>query len=91
MKFKTFKDDANSYKFNYTFIDTETAQVAGHAVLGFMLGTFYTPAVELNYAGNTLEVKYLADGSLNKNFKKICDSFKDYYKGYQDEDGESDE
>ncbi|MGU7998263.1 hypothetical protein [Streptococcus suis] len=76
----------NTFAFNYTFKDFDTAQVAGHALMGYMTGTFDQPAIEVYYdndkAGgymNRLSVEYVADAELVEVFKRICDSFKDYY------------
>ncbi|HEM3262133.1 TPA: hypothetical protein U0959_001213, partial [Streptococcus suis] len=72
--------------FHYTFKDFDTAQVAGHALMGYMTGTFEQPAIEVSYhndnAGgdhNRLCAEYIADAELTETFKRICDSFQDYY------------
>lgn len=86
MTLKTFSDTPNSFTFNYTFKDHDTAQVAGHALMGYMTGTYEQPAIEVSYhndnAGgdyNRLCVEYIADTELTETFKRICDSFQDYY------------
>ncbi|MFI3086183.1 hypothetical protein [Streptococcus sp. 2022WUSS037] len=86
MTLQTFSDTPNTFTFNYTFKDFDTAQVAGHALMGYMTGTFDQPAIEVYYdndkAGgymNRLSVEYVADTELVEVFQRICDSFKDYY------------
>ncbi|QCE39767.1 hypothetical protein E8M06_10985 [Streptococcus suis] len=86
MTLKTISDTPNTFTFNYTFKDFDTAQVAGHALIGYMTGTFEQPAIEVSYhndnAGgdhNRLVVEYVADAELTETFKRICDSFQDYY------------
>ncbi|WP_421425837.1 hypothetical protein [Streptococcus suis] len=86
MTLNTFSDTANTFTFNYTFKDHDTAQVAGHALTGYVTGTFEQPAIEVSYrndkAGrymNRLSVEYLADDDLNEVFQRICDGFQDYY------------
>lgn len=80
MTLKTFSDNAKSFTFTYDFSDVETAQVASHAVLGYMNGTYHAPVIEATIQGKgQLVLKYVEDSNLNKIFKRICDSFKDYY------------
>ena len=81
MTLKTFSDKAKSFTFTYEFKDLDTARVAGHALLGYMTGTYFQPTISLTYKGKgTLFAEYVEDNKLNKTFKRICDSFKDYYK-----------
>ncbi|HFI0393932.1 TPA: hypothetical protein ACGOYV_000692 [Streptococcus suis] len=86
MTLKTFSDTPNTFTFNYTFKDFDTAQVAEHALMGYMTGTFDQPAIEVSYHNdgqgghaNQLAVEYVADTELTDIIKRICDSFKDYY------------
>lgn len=86
MTLKTFSDTPNTFTFNYTFKDHDTAQVAGQALMGYMTGTFEQPAIEVYYDNdkvggdyNRLAVEYVADTELTETFKRICDSFQDYY------------
>ncbi|CYU39849.1 hypothetical protein [Streptococcus suis] len=86
MTLKTFSDTPNTFTFNYTFKDFDTAQVAGHALMGYMTGTFEQPVIEVSYHNdgqggvhNQLAVEYIADTELTETFKRICDSFQDYY------------
>lgn len=80
MTLKTFSDKAKTFTFTYEFKDQDTAQVAGHALLGYMAGTYCQPVISLTYKDKgTLVAEYVKDNKLNKTFKRICDSFKDYY------------
>ena len=80
MTLKTFSDKAKTFTFTYEFKDQDTAQVAGHALLGYMTGTYCQPVISLTYKDKgTLVAEYVEDNKLNKTFKRICDSFKDYY------------
>ena len=85
MTFQTFSDTPNTFKFNYTFKDFDTAQVAGHALIGYMIGTFDQPVIDVSYRNderggyaNQLTVEYVVDDELVEVFKRICDGFKDY-------------
>ena len=81
MTLKTFSDKAKTFTFTYYFCDQATAQVAGHALLGYMTGTYCQPVISLTYKDKgTLVAEYVEDHKLNKTFKRICDSFKDYHK-----------
>ncbi|HFI0508161.1 TPA: hypothetical protein ACGOZ0_002151 [Streptococcus suis] len=86
MTLQTFSDTPNTFTFNYTFKDFDTAQVAGHALMGYVTGTFEQPVIEVSYHSdgqgghaNQLAVEYVADAELVEVFKRICNSFKDYY------------
>lgn len=86
MTLQTFSDTPKTFTFNYTLKDFDTAQVAGHALMGYMTGTFEQPAIEVHYKSdkvggdyNRLAVEYVADTELTETFKRICDSFQDYY------------
>ncbi len=86
MTLKTISDTANTFTFNYTFKDHDTAQVAGHALMGYMTGTFEQPGIEVYYDNdkvggdyNRLAVEYVADTELTETFRRICDSFQGYY------------
>ncbi|MFZ2713590.1 MAG: hypothetical protein WAX68_00495 [Streptococcus suis] len=85
MTFQTFSDTPNIFKFNYTFKDFDTAQVAGHALIGYMIGTFDQPVIDVSYRNderggyaNQLTVEYVVDDELVEVFNRICDGFKDY-------------
>ena len=81
MTLKTFSDKAKTFTFTYEFKDLDTAAVAGHALLGYMTGTYEVPSISITHKDKgTLVAEYVEDSKLNKIFKRICDSFKDYYK-----------
>ena len=81
MTLKTFSDKAKTFTFTYEFKDLDTAMVAGHALLGYMTGTYEIPSISITHKDKgTLVAEYVEDHKLNKTFKRICDSFKDYYK-----------
>ncbi|HEM3684539.1 TPA: hypothetical protein U1D20_002036 [Streptococcus suis] len=93
MTLQTFSDTPKALAFNYTFKDFDTAQVAGHALIGYMTGTFEQPVIEVDYRNdgqgghaNHLAVEYVADTELTEVFERICDSFKDYYNNSEDLD-----
>ncbi|MBY4959228.1 hypothetical protein ACYKKI_07165 [Streptococcus suis] len=92
MTYKTFSDTPNTSTFHYTFKDFDTAQVAGHALMGYMTGTYDQPVIEVAYHNdgqggvhNQLAVEYVEDDDLIKVFQRICDSFKDYYNNNPDD------
>ena len=77
MTLKTFSDKAKTFTFTYEFKDLDTAMVAGHALLGYIAGTYYQPAISLTYKNkSTLVAEYVEDKKLNYIFKRICESFK---------------
>ncbi|HGH8664431.1 TPA: hypothetical protein ACJOQD_001120 [Streptococcus pyogenes] len=88
---RTFSDTPKTFTFHYTFKDFDTAQVACHAILGYMTGTYEQPVIDATYHNddqgghaNQLVLKYAEDRKLSKVFKRICDSFKDYYNQPED-------
>ncbi|HEP1517505.1 TPA: hypothetical protein ACF4FK_000873 [Streptococcus pyogenes] len=88
---RTFSDTLKTFTFHYTFKNFDTAQVACHAILGYMTGTYEQPVIDATYHNddqgghaNQLVLKYAEDRKLNKVFKRICDSFKDYYNQPED-------
>ncbi len=87
MTFKTFSDNPKTFTFAYTFKDFDTAQVACHAVMGYMTGTYEQPVIDVTYQGadfNKILIEYAEDKKLSHIFKRICDSFKDYYNQPED-------
>ena len=45
-----------------------------------MTGTYEVPSISIIHKDKgTLVAEYVEDSKLNKTFKRICDSFKDYY------------
>ena len=49
MTLKTISEKAKSFTFTYYFCDQATAQVAGHALLGYMTGTYAIGQTSLGY------------------------------------------
>ncbi|HEM5570634.1 TPA: hypothetical protein U1692_002115, partial [Streptococcus suis] len=95
MTLKTISDTPKAFTFHYTFKDFDTAQVAGHALIGYMTGTFEQPAIEVHYKSdkvggdyNRLAVEYVADTELTEIFQRICESFQDYYNNPDELTGE---
>ncbi|RSI21896.1 hypothetical protein [Streptococcus sanguinis] len=81
MTLKTISEKAKTFTFTHSFADHQTAQTAGHALLGYMTGTYCQPVISITYKDKgTLVAEYVEDNKLNETFKRICDSFKDYYK-----------
>ncbi|QZT27161.1 hypothetical protein K6973_10715 [Streptococcus dysgalactiae] len=88
---RTFSDTPKTFTFHYTFKDFDTAQVACHAILGYMTGTYELPVIDATYHNddqggyaNQLVLEYAEDRKLSKVFKRVCDSFKDYYNQPED-------
>lgn len=82
---RTFSDTPKTFTFHYTFKDFDTAQVACHAILGYMTGTYHAPVIGVTIKGKgQLVLEYVEDKKLSKVFKRICDSFKDYYNQPED-------
>ncbi|RRA80059.1 hypothetical protein D5F86_06220 [Streptococcus agalactiae] len=88
---RTFSDTPKTFTFHYTFKDFDTAQIACHAILGYMTGTYEQPVIDATYHNddqrghaNQLVLEYAENRKLNKVFKRICDSFKDYYNQPED-------
>lgn len=81
MTLKTFSDKAKTFNFTCEFKDEDTAQVAGSALMGYMIGTYEVPSISITYKNKgTLAAEYVEDKELNYIFKRICDSFKGCYK-----------
>ena len=51
MTLKTLSDKAKTFTFTYDFKDLDTARVVGHALLGYMTGTYFQPTISLTYKG----------------------------------------
>ncbi|HEN2528249.1 TPA: hypothetical protein ACI0WM_002168 [Streptococcus agalactiae] len=82
---RTFSDTPKTFTFHYTFKDFDTAQVACHAILGYMTGTYHGRVIGVTIKGKgQLVLEYVEDKKLSKVFKRICDSFKDYYNQPED-------
>ena len=91
MKFKIFSDNAKSFTFKHDFETMDHANVSSTAILGYMVGTYEQPTIDITIGGNeanngiTLVAKYVEDEDLTKVFNRICESFESYSKGYDEE------
>ncbi|HGQ8926676.1 TPA: hypothetical protein ACL2S3_000447 [Streptococcus pneumoniae] len=62
MTLKTFSDKAKTFNFTYEFKDQDTAQVAGSALMGYMIGTYVVPSISITYKNKgTLVAEYVED------------------------------
>ena len=92
MKFKIFSDNAKSFTFKHEFETMDHANVTSTAILGYMVGTYELPTIDITIGGSeannthTLVAKYVEDKDLTKVFNRICESFESYSKGYAEED-----
>ena len=92
MKFKIFSDNAKSFTFKHEFETMDHANVTSTAILGYMVGTYELPTIDITISGSeanntyTLVAKYVEDKDLTKVFNRICESFESYSKGYVEED-----
>ena len=87
MTFKSFTDNAKSFTFKHEFETMDHANVTSTAILGYMVGTYEQPTIDITIGGNeanntfTLVAKYVSDSNLSEPFNRICDSFESYSKG----------
>ncbi|VGQ65073.1 phage protein [Streptococcus pyogenes] len=88
---RTFSDTPKQFMFTYQCKDYDTARVTSTAILGYITGTYEQPVIDATYHNddqgghaNQLVLEYAEDRKLNKVFKRICDSFKDYYNQPED-------
>lgn len=87
MTFKFFSDNAKSFTFKRDFETMDHANVTSTAILGYMVGTYEQPTIEITIGGNeannayTLVAEYVSDSNLSESFNRICDSFESYSKG----------
>lgn len=91
MKFKIFSDNAKSFTFKHEFETMDHANVTSTAILGYMVGTYELPTIDITISGSeanntyTLVAKYVEDKDLTKVLNRICESFESYSKGYDEE------
>lgn len=87
MTFKIFSDNAKSFTFKHEFETMDHAKVSSTAILGYMVGTYEQPTIDITIGGNeanntfTLVAKYVSDSNLSESFNRICESFESYSKG----------
>ena len=87
MTLKKHSDHARSFTFKHEFETMDHANVTSTAILGYMVGTYEQPTIDITIGGNeanntyTLVVEYVSDSNLSEPFNRICDSFESYSKG----------
>lgn len=80
-------DHARSFTFKREFETMDHANVTSIAILGYMVGTYEQPTIDITIGGNeannafTLVAKYVSDSNLSEPFNRVCDSFESYSKG----------
>lgn len=88
MTLKTHSDHARSFTFKHEFETMDHANVTSTAILGYMVGTYEQPTIDITIGGNeanntfTLVAKYVSDSNLSEPFNRVCESFESYSKGY---------
>lgn len=87
MTLKTHSDHARSFTFKHEFETMDHANVTSTAILGYMVGTYEQPTIDITIGGNeanntfTLVAKYVSDSNLSEPFNRVCESFESYSKG----------
>ncbi len=87
MKFKIFSDNAKSFTFKRDFETMDHANVSSTAILGYMVGTYEQPTIDITISKNeannayTMLIDYVSDSNLSEPFNRVCDSFESYSKG----------
>lgn len=87
MTLKKHSDNARSFTFKHEFETMDHANVTSTAILGYMVGTYEQPTIDITIGGSeanntfTLVAKYVSDSNLSEPFNRICESFESYSKG----------
>lgn len=87
MTLKTHSDNARSFTFKHEFETMDHANVTSTAILGYMVGTYEQPTIDITISRNearnayTLVAKYVSDSNLSEPFNRVCESFESYSKG----------
>ncbi len=87
MALKKHSDNAVAFTFKRDFETMDHAKVTSTAILGYMVGTYEQPTIEITIgrdeANNTftMVVEYVSDSNLSEPFNRVCDSFESYSKG----------
>ena len=87
MTLKKHSDHARSFTFKHEFETMDHANVTSTAILGYMVGTYEQPTIDITIGGNeanntlTLVAKYVSDSNLSEPFNRVCESFESYSKG----------
>ena len=80
--FQAFKPEPDK-----EFETMDHANVTSTAILGYMVGTYEQPTIDITIGGNeanntlTLVAKYVSDSNLSEPFNRVCESFESYSKG----------
>lgn len=81
MTLKKHSDHARSFTFKHEFETMDHANVTSTAILGYMVGTYEQPTIDITIGGNeanntfTLVIEYVEDKDLSKVFNRICESY----------------
>ena len=89
---KTLSDTPKTFTFTTTLPNFEQAQRAGSALIGYMIGTYEQPAIDITYTGNgSLKAEYISDEDLTESFERITNSLDhtDDYEDYEDHEPET--
>ena len=87
MTLKKHSDNAVAFTFKHEFETMDHANVTSTAILGYMVGTYEQPTIDITIGGNeanntfTLVAKYVSDSNLSEPFNRVCESFESYSKG----------
>lgn len=87
MTLKKHSDHARAFTFKRDFETMDYANVTSTAILGYMVGTYEQPKIDITISKNeannayTMLIEYVADNDLTKPFNRVCDSFEGYSKG----------
>ena len=87
MILKTHSDNAVAFTFKHEFETVDHANVTSTAILGYMVGTYEQPIIDITISKNednntyTMLIEYVSDSNLSEPFNRVCDSFESYSKG----------
>ena len=86
---KTLSDTPNTYNFTATYNTNDKPEKVGQAIIGYMLGSYEQPVIDITYTGLGLKVEYASDEDLTVIFERISNAH-DFEPDYDYEDnGES--
>lgn len=87
MTLKKHTDNARAFTFRHEFESVDHANVTSTAILGYMVGTYEQPTIDITISKNeaknayTMLIEYVSDSNLSELFNRVCDSFESYSKG----------
>ena len=87
MTLKKHTDNARAFTFRHKFESVDHANVTSTAILGYMVGTYEHPIIDITISKNednntdTMLIEYVSDSNLSEPFNRVCDSFESYSKG----------